>query len=189
MSAARIIGICVLIIVGSSFAQEHEHGSGEKLGAVHFSTSCNEGAQKEFDWSVALLHSFQFSKAIQGFNAALKNDATCGIAYWGIALSRWSNPFAAGMKDTSQLQEGRESARRGNTTGAKTARERAYIAAVARLYSDFENTPQRERLIAYRDAMSEVASKYPTDHEAQIFYALAVAASEDPFQTRHTRDD
>lgn len=110
MSRARIIGICVLIIVGSSFAQEHGHGSGEKLGAVHFSTSCNEGAQKEFDQSVALLHSFQFSKAIQGFNAALKNDATCGIAYWGIALSRWSNPFAAGIKDTSQLQEGRESA-------------------------------------------------------------------------------
>jgi hypothetical protein len=167
-------------MVGSSFAPEQGHGSGEKLGAVHFSTSCNEGAQKEFDRSVALLHSFQFSKAIQGFNAALKNDATCGIAYWGIALSRWSNPFAAGMKDTSQLQEGRESARRGKTTGAKTERERAYIAAVASLYSDFENTPQRERLIEYRDAMSEVASKYPTDQEAQIFYALAVAASEDP---------
>lgn len=180
MSCARIIGICVLIMVGSSFAQDQGHGSGEKLGAVHFSTSCNEGAQKEFDRSVALLHSFQFSKAIQGFNAALKNDATCGIAYWGIALSKWSNPFAAGMKDTSQLQEGRESARRGKTAGAKTERERAYIAAVASLYSDFENTPQRERLIEYRDAMSEVASKYPTDQEAQIFYALAVAASEDP---------
>jgi tetratricopeptide (TPR) repeat protein len=35
-------------------------------------------------------------------------------------------------------------------------------------------------LIAYRDAMGEVAAKYPEDHEAQIFYALAVAASEDP---------
>jgi hypothetical protein len=35
-------------------------------------------------------------------------------------------------------------------------------------------------LISYRDAMSEVAAKYPDDHEAQIFYALAVAASEDP---------
>jgi len=28
--------------------------------------------------------------------------------------------------------------------------------------------------------MEEVAAKYPDDHEAQIFYALAVAASEDP---------
>src|SRR5947209_792359 len=28
--------------------------------------------------------------------------------------------------------------------------------------------------------MHEVAAKYPEDHEAQIFYALAIAASEDP---------
>jgi len=34
--------------------------------------------------------------------------------------------------------------------------------------------------MAYRDAMQEVAGKYPDDHEAQIFYALAIAASEDP---------
>lgn len=178
---AWIIGICVLSLgAGSSFAQEHEHGLGERLGAVHFSTSCNEGAQKEFDRAVALLHSFQFSKAIQGFNTALKDDATCGVAYWGIALSQWSNPFAAGRKDPSQLQVGRASVELGKTTGAKTERERAYIAAVGSLYSDFENTPQQARMLAYRDAMSEVAAKYPTDHEAQIFYALALAASEDP---------
>jgi tetratricopeptide (TPR) repeat protein len=35
-------------------------------------------------------------------------------------------------------------------------------------------------LIAYRDAAAEVAAKYPDDHEAQIFYALAIAAAEDP---------
>jgi len=69
---------------------------------------------------------------------------------------------------------------RGNTVGAKTERERAYLAAAGKLYGDFESTPQRERLIAYRDAMREVAAKYPEDHEAQIFYALAIAASEDP---------
>ncbi len=51
---------------------------------------------------------------------------------------------------------------------------------MAKLYLNYESTPQRIRLIAYRDAMGEVATKYPDDHEAQIFYALAVAASEDP---------
>ena len=35
-------------------------------------------------------------------------------------------------------------------------------------------------MLAYRDAMGEIAAKYPEDHEAQIFYALALAASEDP---------
>ncbi|MGA2302438.1 MAG: hypothetical protein ABSG77_17295 [Candidatus Acidiferrum sp.] len=175
-----IAAILLTLVASSSRAQEHQHEKGEKLGVVHFATSCNAEAQKEFDRAVALLHSFQFSRAIGGFNAALGEDATCGIAYWGIALSDWSNPFAPGMKDKSQLQAGRASAESGKTVGAKTERERAYLAAVGKLYSDFESTPQRARLIAYRDAMREVAAKYPEDHEAQIFYALALAASEDP---------
>jgi hypothetical protein len=181
MVRVKLIAAILLTSVGSSsIAQEHPHESGEKLGTVHFATSCNEVAQKEFSRAVALLHSFQFSRAIEGFNVVLGEDATCGIAHWGIALSDWSNPFAAGMKDQGQLQAGRESAERGKTVGAKTERERAYIAAVGKLYRDFESTPQRARLIAYRHAMSEVAAKYPEDHEAQIFYALAIAASEDP---------
>ena len=172
--------VLLILLASSAMAQEHQHGSGDRLGAVHFATSCNEGAQTEFDRGVALLHSFQFNRAIEGFNAVLGKDSTCGIAYWGIALSDWSNPVAPGAKDKSQLQAGRESAERGKTAGAKTERERAYLAAVGKLYSDYENTLQRARLIAYRDAMHEVAAKYPEDHEAQIFYALAITASEDP---------
>jgi hypothetical protein len=160
--------------------QEHQHGNGEKLGAVHFATSCNEAAQREFNRAVALLHSFQFSRAIEGFNAVLGEDPTCAIAYWGIALSDWSNPFAPGTKDNGQSQLGRESAERGKSLGATTERERAYLAAVSKLYSNFESTPQRVRLLAYRDAMGNLAMKYPEDHEAQIFYALALSASADP---------
>ena len=173
-------GCVAALFATSTVAQEHQHGKTEKLGAVHLTTSCNAEAQKEFDRAVALLHSFQFNHAIEGFNTVLKDDPNCGIAHWGIALSEWSNPFAAGMKDTSQLQAGRESAERGKAAGAKTERERAYIAAVARLYSNFESTPQQARLVAYRDAMEAVAAKYPDDREAQIFYALALAAAEEP---------
>jgi tetratricopeptide (TPR) repeat protein len=180
MPSGKLIAVILLTLVASSTrAQEHQHGNGEKLGTVHFATSCNEPAQKKFNRAVALLHSFQFSRAIEGFNAVLGEDATCRIAYWGIALSDWSNPFAPGVKDKSQLQAGKESAERGMTVGAKTEREQAYIAAVGKLYSDYESTPQRARMIAYRDAMAEVAAKYPEDYEAQIFYALALAASED----------
>jgi hypothetical protein len=181
MTRVRLVAAVLLILAASrSMAQEHQHGNGEKLGSVNFATSCNEAAQKEFNRAAALLHSFQFGRAIEGFNAVLGKDATCGIAYWGISLSDWSNPFAPGIKDKGQLQLGRESSKRGKSVGAKTERERAYLAAVGNLYSDFESTPQRARLLAYRDAMGEVAAKYPQDHEAQIFYALALAASEDP---------
>src|SRR5262249_11534686 len=59
-------------------------------------------------------------------------------------------------------------------------RERAYLAAVSALYTNFEETPQRARLIAYRDAMKALSARYPSDTEAQIFYALSLAQSEDP---------
>jgi len=175
-----IAAVLVTLVALRGVSQEHRHGNGDKLGEVQFATSCNGVAQKEFNRAVALLHSFQFSRAIEGFNAVLAEDATCGIANWGIALSDWSNPFAEGMKDQDQLQAGRKSVERGKKVGAKTDRERAYLAAVGKLYSDYESTPQQARLLAYRDAMRDVAAKYPEDHEAQIFYALALTASEDP---------
>src|ERR1700757_29996 len=157
MDRMRIAAAALLTLMAwGTPAQDHPRESDEKLGRVHFATSCNEVAQTEFNRSVALLHSFQFSRAIAGFDSVLSEDATCGIAYWGIALSDWSNPFAPGAKDNSQLQEGRVNAQRGKTLGAKTERERAYIAAVGKLYSAFKSTPQQTRLIAYRDAMGEV---------------------------------
>jgi tetratricopeptide (TPR) repeat protein len=182
MLHARIFCACALTLAaGNSIAQEHQHAvAAEKLGTVHFATSCNPAAQKEFDHAVALLHSFQFSHAIDGFNSALKADPSCAMADWGIALSQWSNPFAPGLRVTSQLLDGRQAAERGRAIGAKTERERAYIAAVSNLYADFEKTPQQVRFLAYRDAMAEMAVHYPEDHEASIFYALALAASEEP---------
>lgn len=178
----RIAAFLSVFIAAHGVAQErlHKQADGEKLGEVHFATSCGASAQSDFDRAVALLHSFQFSRAIEGFDAVLREDSTCAIAYWGIALSDWSNPFAPGQKDRGQLQLGRQSAERGNDLGAKTNRERAYLAAVGKLYDGTESTPQQARLIAYRDAMGDVAEKYPEDHEAQIFYALALAVAADP---------
>ena len=177
---ALTAAVLFAFIAARGLTQEHPHGDGGKLGEVHFATSCNESAHSDFNRAVALLHSFQFSRAIDGFNAALREDPTCAIAYWGIAISDWSNPFAPGQKAGAQLQLGQQSAKRGQELGAKTERERAYLAAVGALYSDFESTPQKMRLLAYRDAMGRVAGKYPEDHEAQIFYALALAVAADP---------
>src|SRR5437773_7980489 len=78
------------------------------------------------------------------------------------------------------MQMGGDSAERGKAAGAKTEREREYLTAVASLYSNFESTPQQGRLLAYRDAMEGLASKYSDDQEAQIFYALALAAAAEP---------
>ena len=180
LSGIKFITATLLALAAShSLGQEHQPETDEKLGTVQFHTSCNNSAQSDINRAVALLHSFQFSRAIDGFNMALATDASCSIAYWGIALSDWGNPFAPGMVNKALLQLGRDSARRGEMAGAKTEREGAYLAAVSNLFRNFETTPQAVRLLAYRDAMGEVATKYPQDHEAQIFYALALAVAAD----------
>jgi tetratricopeptide (TPR) repeat protein len=181
---ARLAGwaAALVFLASTGMAQEHQHAPapGEKLGTVRFATSCNAAAQPRFDRAVALLHSFQFGPAIEAFRNTLQADPSCAIAYWGIALSQWTNPFVADTRSAQRLQLGLEAVERGKKLGAKTERESAYLDAVSRLYADFEKTDQRTRVLAYEQAMSRVASAYPDDREASIFYALALAAAADP---------
>jgi hypothetical protein len=163
-------------------AQPHPHGSAgdEKFGTVSFSTSCSAAAQPLFNRAVALLHSFEFGRAIEGFHTTVKTDPSCAMAEWGTALSRWGNPFAIGLRPPTPLQQGRAAVERARAIGPETSRETAYLDAVAQLFTNFETVDQRTRVLAYRDAMAKVAATYPNDTEAQIFYALAIAAAAPP---------
>ena len=99
----------VLTLSPGANAQDHDHASAiEKLGTVAFATSCSAAAQPQFNRAVALLHSFEFPRAIDAFGATLTTDPSCAIAEWGIALSRWSNPFAVGVRPAGPLQQGRD---------------------------------------------------------------------------------
>src|SRR5262245_5763900 len=172
--------IVALVVVCPIAAQDHQHGSDDKVGTVSFQTSCSAAAQPIFNRSVALLHSFEFARAIDGFTATLAADPPCAIAEWGIALSRWGNPFAAGIRPAAPLRLGREAVEHARTIGPKTARERAYVDAVARLYTSFETVDQPARVTAYSDAMANLAATYATDTEASIFYAIELAAAAQP---------
>ena len=168
---------------GSISAQEHQHGgaSGEKLGSVHFPTSCNPRVAQQFDRAVALLHSFEFGESIRGFNSVLAADSSCAMAHWGIALSRWTNPMAAGNRPPALLQQGSQSAATARRLAANaTDRERGYIDAVSRLYDDYEHKDQPTRIVAYERAMADLVMRQPADTEARIFYALSLAASASP---------
>ncbi|WP_379654033.1 tetratricopeptide repeat protein [Pseudoxanthomonas sp. UC19_8] len=156
-----------------------EHAAMERLGKVSFQTSCNTAAQPLFDRAVALMHSFQFGPAIEGYRSVLEADPSCAIAYWGIALSSWSNPFA-GFKSPAQLDQGLKAVDAGRRLKAKTQREQAYIEAVAHLYVNADRLDQPARTLAYEQAMEQLAADYPQDTEARIFYALALAAAADP---------
>jgi len=121
--------ILLLFVVARASSQEqtHSHGATEKLGTVHFQTSCNPAVAPQFDRAVALLHSFEFGESIRGFNQVLATDSTCAMAEWGIALSRWTNPMAAGTRGPAQLQPGKSGGGGSETSRCKGDRTRGRI--------------------------------------------------------------
>jgi hypothetical protein len=169
MTRVWIVAAAVVLTLPAfaAYPQEHTHPIGastEKLGSVHFATSCSPVVAPQFDRAVALLHSFEFGASIRAFNEVLATDSTCAIAQWGIALSRWTNPMTAGNRTVAQLQQGRQAVDAAlRLSSHASERERGYIRAVSQLYDDFEHKDQRTRIVAYERAMSDLVMQQPAD--------------------------
>ena len=169
----------VAFFAGISLAQPVLAQSGDdKLGKVHFETSCNAEAQKLFDRGMLYQHSFWYRASQKMFEDALKADPSCSIAYWGIALSLLWNPHTA--PPAKNLTEGAVAIENARKVGFKTERERGYVDALAVMYTDYDKVDHRSRVVAYAKAMEALAQKYPDDDEAQIHYALALNTSASP---------
>ena len=170
--------IAAMVLAGASLAQPAFGQADDKLGTVHFETSCTPEAQKLFDRAMLYQHSFWYRASQKTFEAALKADPECGIAEWGIALSLLWNPH--GPPPAKNLAEGTTALAKGKSIGAKTERERDYLAALGAMYADYDKVDHRTRMLAYTKAMEQLAARYPNDDEAQIYYALALNTSASP---------
>jgi len=165
-----------------AFAQEdhssHSHGDTESLGKVRFQVSCRPDVAPEFTRATALLHSFGYEESRRSFEAVAAKDPSCGMAYWGIAMTHyhqiWAPPTAA------ELAEGSAAAAKARELSAKTDRERGYIAAVSAFYESADSRDHQARAAAYRDAMDALSKRFPDDHDATIFYALALLGTAPP---------
>ncbi len=158
-------------------AQDHDqHHQVGKLGRVTFPVSCTPAAQRRFEHAMAVLHSFWWEEGDRAFGAVLEADSTCAMAYWGIALNAWGNPFAGGPTG-ERVGRGADAAARASALPVKTARERGFVAAAAALYRDAESTPNSARLQAYADTMARLYRQFPRDVEVSIYYALSQLAT------------
>jgi tetratricopeptide (TPR) repeat protein len=149
----------------------------ERLGTVAFPTSCAPSVRASFNRGVALLHDFWYAEAKPQFQRIAAADPSCAMAYWGIAMSGfhqiWDRP------DAKTMAMGRRELQAAQAHPAATARERAYIAALAAFFrpgaADFQL-----RIDAYAQAMGQLYARYPRDVDAGAFYALALLAQERP---------
>jgi len=178
--ASLFVALTALMTVSVVRAQEmHRHDSSEELGRVNFPVSCTAVAQKQFDRAVAWLHSFEYENAEKAFTEVTVTDPRCGMGYWGIAMSNyhpiWVPPTAA------ELKKGSSAIEKAKIVGARTQRERDYIAAIEVFYQDPSNLndklDHKARTFAYSGAMRQLYQRYPSDHEAGVFYALTLIAT------------
>jgi len=149
----------------------------QRLGTVHFPTSCNETAQRRFDRGMRYQHSFWYSQSKEIFEDVLKADPKCVIAYWGIGQSLLANPF--NPTPAKNLSEALAALTKAKEIGAGTSREGDLIAALTVYYTDHDKLDQRTRVLAYVKAMEAVAVRHKDD-EVQIYYALALDVAASP---------
>jgi tetratricopeptide (TPR) repeat protein len=158
-------------------SHHHEGLTAAQLGTVTFPVSCDPSVQKPFERGVALLHSFWYEEAEKEFIQISTKAPNCAMAHWGVAMSLWHQLW--NQPDKKVIQHGLEEVHQARTTdGPSTPREKAYITAVAAFYSDSKKLSHDARASAYSAAMKKVYETYPDDHEAAVFYALSLLASE-----------
>jgi tetratricopeptide (TPR) repeat protein len=163
----------------NAFAQQDQ-----KLGRLTFPTSCDPKVQAEFESGVAMIHSYWFLIARRTFENVLRQDPSCAIAYWGIAIDLLNNSLAV-VPPRADAEAAWAALEKGREVGAKTQRERDWIEALSAYFRDHDKVPVNVRLAAYNAAMEQLVQRYPDDYEAQVLYALTLQASASPSDTTY----
>ena len=181
--SAFVMSCCVASAqMGEMPGMHHHHAhDGEKLGSVSFPVSCEPSSKVPMERGVALLHSFGYEEAAQQFTELTKSDPNCAMAHWGVAMSGfhelWDHP------DRASMDSGWAEMQQAQKLGAKTDRERRYIAALSSYYDPAKGTNYQARVDAYTAGMLALHEAYPADVEASAFYALSLLADVAPDDT------
>ena len=177
-SFAAAISIAAMAWISVQQPAVGQEETDQRLGTVHFATSCNETAQRRFDRGMRYQHSFWYRESREIFEEVLKADPECGIAYWGIALSMLNNPH--NPPPPANLPLGLAAIQKAKAVGAKSQRERDFIDALLVFYTDYDKVPHGARVQAYLKAIEAVAQRYPEDDEAQLFYGITLNVAASP---------
>src|SRR3954469_23104872 len=86
-----------------------------QLGTVRFPTSAAPQAQPGFEQGLALLHSFQYDEAEQGFGRAAQQDSQCAMCHWGLAMVRYQQ--LSDWPSASDFSRARQELARARRTG------------------------------------------------------------------------
>ena len=177
----RIMLVLVFLVACAAQAQQHpahhkdvRTGLMPGLGDLHHPVSTNNlEAQRFFDQGLRLIYAFNHDEAERSFRRAAQLDPQLGMAWWGIA-------YALGPNYNLPVDAAREKAaydaiQKALSLSSKAPEsERAYIEALAKRYSDQPNPDYRQLAVNFKDAMGQLAKRYPDDLDAATLYAESI---------------
>lgn len=141
------------------------------LGEHHHAISTkNPEAQRFFDQGLTLVFGFNHEEAARSFRRAAELDPESAMAFWGVALAL--GPCINLDVYPPHEQAAYEAEQKAlSLASGTTERERDYIHALAKRYSDDPKVDLRKLDAEYAIAMRELSKHYPDDLDAATLYA------------------
>ncbi|MCK7526407.1 MAG: hypothetical protein MZV64_56820 [Ignavibacteriales bacterium] len=144
------------------------------IGTHNFSiTTDSDLAQKYFNQGIILAYGFNHEEAFRSFKEVARLDSNCAMAYWGMAYVLGPNinlPMDSGVVHTSY-----EAIQKAiSLLDDETQREKDYVMALSKRYSNEKLEDRTPLDQAYSDAMRELAKKYPEDLDAATMFAESI---------------
>ncbi len=176
----RVALAIVLSLISTTVFSQHQHSSPgdgkpaslmEGLGEHHHPVSTtNAEAQRFFDQGLTLVYAFNHQEAIRSFKRAAELDPNLAMAHWGVALALGPNINLDIDQEREKLAY--EAIQKAVALATKAPEhERAYIEALSKRYSNDPKADLKKLNVDYKNAMGELARRYPDDLDAATLYA------------------
>ena len=177
MKLSFVVFTAIVIILSLVKCSSNKTGNAPlftNLGSHHFPiTTDSELAQKYFNQGIILAYGFNHEEAFRSFSEVARLDSNCAMAYWGLAVVLGPNINLP--MDSSVVSTAYDAVQKGIALlDNETQRERDYIFALSKRYTN-EKLENRNHLdSAYSDAMRELSKNYPDDPDAATMFAESI---------------
>ena len=168
------LGLGVLFLAASAAAAVQEpiyDGLGTYSRKI---TTNSAGAQRYFDQGLRFLFGFNHGAAIRSFQEAAREDPTCAMAHWGVALACGPHiNFPLVPPPAAELAWQELGLARQHLAQASPV-ERDLVEALAARYAQPQPDDRGPLDRAYADAMRRVWQAHPDDADAGVLFAEAM---------------
>ena len=144
------------------------------LGTYEFKiTTSKPEAQRWFNQALMLTFGFNHDAAERSYLKAAQLDPDCAMCWWGAALVL--GPHVNATMDPADNPKAWQSLQRAVALAPKaSARERAFIHALAARYAESPPADRRALDEAYAKATGALVAQRPDDLDAKVFHAEAL---------------